>query len=181
METPSSFLALPRELRENIYLFLLSERHQIPMDPSQTGGRIEIASNTYFETQPPRPALLQLKLCSKQLHAEATDFIRLHQDSLSPQAHLDMLVVGAAIYPTWFYLPLTTTLDPTLDICFRVFSPQGWKEPFKEDADAVYRALWLLFRNLVFKGVYFSAPLENYTRRLNSKAYGFIYTSLTQA
>ena len=169
----SSLLALPRELRDKIYLFLLHEWRQPPEDPSHAGNRIEFSSDTYVETLTPKPALLQLKLCSTQLHAETTSIVKLHQASLSTTAHLDILVKGTAIYPTWLHLPLTPSLDGTIEISIRLFSPQGGIPPFAQDAASAYRSLWLLFRSIVFKGAYFYRTTRKLRTPLNIKCLRF--------
>ena len=161
----SHFLNLPRELRDQVYTFLLNEHHVPPEDPSQTNDR-NANSTTYFQVHSPRPALLQLKLTSKQLYTEATDTITRHTN-LNPipdPAHLDIMVKGSSLYPTWLHLPLAPHLHPKVNITLRLFESAGWGSEFNTGA---YRGLWSLFCALVFQGPCFnlntrglSSPLE---------------------
>jgi hypothetical protein len=162
--TVSHLLNLPRELRDHIYTFLLNEQHQPPEDPSQTGDRNANSSTTYFQLPSPKPALLQLKLCSKQLYAEVSDTITKNINPEPKPAHLDIMVKGSSLYPTWLHLPLTPHLHPTVNITLRLFESAGWGSEFNTGA---YRGLWSLFCALVYSGPCFdhnarglSSPLE---------------------
>jgi hypothetical protein len=160
----SFFLALPRELRDHIYLFLINDYRNPPDSPSHARDRSANSSSTYFEVQSPKPALLQLKLCSKQLYAEASDIISKHTSPDPGQAHLDIMVAGPTLYPTWLHLPLTRTLQPTIQVSLRLFSPAGWGTEFNNSA---YRGLWSLFCSLVFQGpCWYDSPHGSRTRGL---------------
>lgn len=145
----SHLLSLPRELRDNVYIFLLHEKRQAPEDPSQPGERDADSSTISYERCSPRPGLLQLKLCSKQIHSEVSDIILKHQDQLSPQAQLDIMVKGSILYPTWTFLPLKPNLYSKISVSLRLFESAGWGSEFNTSA---YRGLWSFFCSLVFQG-----------------------------
>lgn len=66
----ATLLGLPRELRDLIYACLLEGQRSVPRDPDDAGERDPKSSlpcTIYFEPRIPRPALLQLKLCNRQL------------------------------------------------------------------------------------------------------------------
>ena len=147
LETTSRLLNLPRELRDNVYLFLLTEARPAPEDPSDAGERDIYSSTTFFERGSPKPALLQLKLCSRQIYAETTETLSKHHDELEDHAELDIMVKGSAIYPSWTYIPLTCTLNPQINISLRLF--ESWEGGFNT---SVYRSLWSYFNHLVFNG-----------------------------
>lgn len=146
-EKISQFLALPRELRDNIYLFLINERRPAPEDPSNAGVRDVHSTKIFFEQCSPKPALLQLKLCSKQTYAETTKILDKYKYDWQYPACLDIMVKGLAIFPTWTSLPVTETLHSQVDISLRLF--ESWEGGFNT---SVYRSLWTYFNHLVFNG-----------------------------
>ena len=147
LHNTSHFLALPRELRDNVYLLLLEDQRPPPEDPSDAGERDIYSSTTYFEQRSPKPSLLQLKLCSHQINAEITELITKNDDELDDLAELDIMVKGSAIYPSWTYLPLSRRLNPQINISLRLF--ESWEGGFNT---SVYRSLWSFFNHLVFNG-----------------------------
>lgn len=158
---PASLLGLPRELRDHIYSYLLNEQRQPPEDPSHAGERTNQSSTIYFEKQSPKPALLQLKLCNRQLYHELTEIINRNINPETAQANLDIMIIGPKIYPTWLHLPLTPQLPETINISLRLFESTGWGSEFSTSA---YRGLWSLFWSLVFLG----PCLNHNTRGLNT-------------
>ena len=148
----SSFLRLPRELRDLIYIHLLGENRPPPEDPEHAGERDKnwhTPCTIYFEARSPKPALLQLKVCSRTVYHEINDILAQHITSDSGPAHLDIMVKGSSIWPTWISLPLTHHLDPTIHINLRLFEAKGWGSEFSTGG---YRGLWSLFWHLVFQG-----------------------------
>lgn len=148
----SSLLSLPRELRNIVYLDLIEEINFEPDDPDHAGERL-VNGTTYIQTQSPRPALLQMNLVSRQLHAEVQDTINQHVSSESEDlAHLDIMVKGPSIWPTWISLPLTQEFPSTVKVSLRLFEAKGYGAEFSIGA---YRCLWSLFNMLVFRGACF--------------------------
>jgi len=124
----------------------------VPRDPDDAGERDPKSSlpcTIYFEPRIPRPALLQLKLCNRQLHVEACEAIARHVPYDSGPAHLDLMVKGSSIWPTWRSLPVTPNLSPVIDVSLRIFEATGWGSEF---STGVSRALWNFFRLLVVHG-----------------------------
>lgn len=165
-EGDSRFLDLPRELRDNIYVFLIHESRPPSEDPSDAGKRDVYSSNTYYERCSPKPALLQLKLCSQQVYAETTEIIAKYDDELSVRPELDIMVKGSTIYPTWTFLPLihtlhTPALRPTISISLRLF--ESWEGGLNT---SVYRSLWSFFNHLVSNGPCFRPKYS--TKRLGT-------------
>ena len=119
-ENTSCFLQLPRELRDQIYVHLSQEHRQPPEDPLQAGERIA-NSSIHFEGRSPRPALLQFKLCSKQIYHEVSDILNALLKPEPDPAHLDIMVKDSRIYPTWLFLPLTRRLHPDIHVTLRLF------------------------------------------------------------
>ena len=148
----ATFLGLPRELRDIIYESLLNEQRRAPPDPDHAGDRNlngqAMSSSIFFDSISPKPALLQLKLCSWLVYDEVNYLLRKVTDSSGP-AHLDIMVKGSCIWPTWTMLPLTPRLDPIINISLRIFETTGFGSEFSTGA---YRALWSLFNLLVFHG-----------------------------
>lgn len=147
-ESPATFLGLPRELRDLIYLYLVQDTRTPPEDPDHAGQR-EFISKIYFEACSPRPGLLQLKLCSRQIYSEVSTTLAKHVTSDAGPACLDIMVKGSLIWPTWISLPNTRCLDPIVHIDLRLFEAKGWGSEFSTGA---YRALWSLFNLLVSQG-----------------------------
>lgn len=144
----TNLLSLPRELRDLVYLYLVLESRQPPNDPDHAGER-EFHSKINFEARSPRPALLQLKLCNRQIYAEVHDTLIKHASHDPDPARLDVMVKGSVIYPTWIFLPSTTCLHPIYDIDLRLFETRNRGSEFSTGA---YRALWSLFNLLVSRG-----------------------------
>lgn len=147
-ESPAAFLSLPREIRDLICFYLIHDTRARPRDPDHAGERV-FNSNIYFEAHSPRPALLQLKLCSKQLYHEVNHALARHLVYDSGPAHLDVMAKGSLIWPTWLSLPNTRRLDPIIHIDLRLFEAKGRGSEFSTGA---YRALWSLFNLLVSRG-----------------------------
>lgn len=150
--TSSTFLGLPRELRDIIYSSLLEERRLPPDDPEHSGPREpdwKTPCTIYFEAHSPKPALLQLKLVCQQVYSEVTETLMKPAVSVSGPAHLDVMIRDYYIWPTWLFLPLTTSLHPTVRISLRLCDAKGWGSEFSTGA---YRGLWPLINLLVFRG-----------------------------
>ncbi|KAK4610477.1 hypothetical protein CLAFUW4_14221 [Fulvia fulva] len=149
----SALLALSRELRDIVYHSLLNERKRPPEDPHHANDRTPTSQSSpgaiYYETQSPKPALLQLKLCCRQVSAEVQDLLAKHVVSHSGPGQLDIMVRGSSVWPTWIALPLASKLDPIIDIELRIFDTTGLGSEFSTGA---YRALWSLFNRMVFRG-----------------------------
>lgn len=144
----ATLLHLPRELRDLVYLYLVDDTRLPPNDPDHAGDR-EFHSKINFEASSPRPALLQLKLCCKQTYAEVQYALSKHASCYPRSAHLDVMVKGSVIWPTWISLPNSPQLLPTFDIDLRLFEAKNRGSEFSTGA---YRALWSLFNLLVSKG-----------------------------
>lgn len=160
----ASLLGLPRELRDLIFHNLLHHSTPPPKDPCHAGDRNPSTSSPctiYFEAHSPRPALLQLKLCSRQLYCEIHELTTKHVPLQTGPAELDIMIQGSSIWPTWTRLPVTTHLDPSIRITLRIFKAEGWDSEFSTGA---YRALWTFFRLLVYHG-----PCLNHATRALSK------------
>ena len=148
LETSPNFFDIPRELRDLVYCYLIDDVRLPPANPDQSGDRL-LTNKIYFQARSPRPALLQLKLCSKRTNAEVNDILAQYVQSDTDEAHLDVMVKGSLIWPTWIYLPVTRYLDPAIRIDLRLFEAVGWGSEFSTGA---YRGLWALFNALVSQG-----------------------------
>lgn len=144
----SAFLDLPRELRNIIYLNLLHQHQLPPEDPDQASSRLQHGT-TFYEARSPRPILLQMKLVCRLLCAEVDDVIQKKVPHSHGHASMDLMVKGPSIWPTWTFLPLTSTFPSTIRIRLRLFEAKGWGSEFSTGA---YRSLWSLFNLLVFRG-----------------------------
>ncbi|KXL48941.1 hypothetical protein M433DRAFT_456823 [Acidomyces richmondensis BFW] len=162
----ASILGLPREIRDLIYVQLLCTRTTPPKDPSRAGERdpnSSIPCTIYYQVHSARPTLLQLKLCSRQIYHEVRETIIKRLTCPYGQAELDIMLRGSSIWPTWVTLPVTPWLDPVIDVKLRIFEAPGGGSEFSTGA---YRALWTLFRLLVYHGPCFThnrgmtTPLE---------------------
>lgn len=148
----ADLLGLPREIRDLVYQLLLRETTEPPEDPDHAEGRKpnwHSPCTIYFEERSQAPALLQLKRCCRQLHVEVIDTLAKHVSYDSGTAHLDIMVKGSSIWPTWTSLPVTRNLDQTIFIDLRLFEAKGWDSEFSTGA---HRGLWSLFNLLVFRG-----------------------------
>lgn len=149
----SRFLSLPRELRDLIYEWLVDERRRRPENPDDAGERSPVSPTTpgsiVYESKSPKPAMLQLKLCNKQIYHEIHDTLKGHVNGDTGPTRLDIMVKGSAIWPTWIKLPATPYLDPTIQIDLRIFEATDFGSEFSTGA---YRALWSLFNRLIFRG-----------------------------
>ena len=71
-------------------------------------------------------------------------------EEVSASAHLDVMVKGTRIWPTWLYLPRTSHLSPTVHVELRYFDNRGQRG--SEFSTSAYRALWSLFNLLISHG-----------------------------
>jgi hypothetical protein len=159
----TSLLGLPRELRDIILLSLVCQTTPPPKNPDHAGPRESTTTSPctiYFSAASPRPALLQLKLCNRQLHAEVRDTLTKHGPSDPLRAQLDIMARGSCIWPTWTHLPVTPTLSPVLSIHLRIFealpssdrrAPVGLYH--SEFSTSAPRALYDLLQLLQHKGL----------------------------
>lgn len=149
----SLFLELPRELRDLVYEFLVDERRKPPESPDNAGERAPCSSTTpgsiVYESRSPKPAILQLKLCNRQIYTEVREILKTNVKSDTGPTTLDIMVKGSAIWPTWTVLPVTPRLDPTIQINLRIFEATDFGSEFSTGA---YRALWSLLNRLIFRG-----------------------------
>lgn len=148
----SALLELPRELRDLIFQQLLDIKEHLPENPDHAGSRDpnwQTPCTIYFEAHSPRPALLQLKLCNRQIHDEVCQILEKHADHETDPAHLDVMIKGSSIWPTWISLPPTRHFSSTVHITLRLFEAKGLGSEFSTGA---YRGLWTLFNLLVSRG-----------------------------
>lgn len=149
----SLFLELPRELRDLVYELLIYERRTPPENPDNAGERAPCSSTTpgsiVYEAKSPKPAVLQLKLCNRQIYTEVNEMLKTKVRTDIGPTHLDIMIKGSAIWPTWTALPVTPHLSPTIQINLRIFEATDFGSEFSTGA---YRALWSLFNRMIFRG-----------------------------
>ena len=138
----TSFLSIFPELRELIYIIILTSpdpspspsinrNNRIGSDPSSAGGRsqqvegeeikgLRECNNLYLSTLAPKIASIALLLCNWQIHSEISATI--NHLKLTKNLHYEIdceLGKEQTIYPTWLLIPVYLTCIPCIHVTFR--------------------------------------------------------------
>ncbi|KAF6816731.1 hypothetical protein CPLU01_13786 [Colletotrichum plurivorum] len=129
----ATLLSLPRELRDEIFLFALPDDRPAPESPAASLDRVELshadiggqqfyARRTSIFVEKKQPAIFpSLLLVNKQIHAEVLPLIQQHDANLV----LDIMYVKEwGWWPTWLSSPyLRRAHFSTLYVQIRIFDP----------------------------------------------------------
>lgn len=172
----SGLLRLPREIRDEIYQYLLAYTSEAPVNTSFAGPRLRIKDIMYPRSLGAVTSAINLALTNHQLYAEMQPAISPPPppspssltSRLSPPetADLDIMVKGFMYYPTWTYLPRLTRSKPfNLNVRLRIFSTESFlsNDGWPRQPGSGFRSLMHLLNMLVENG-----PAFYYTPSVHS-------------
>ncbi len=171
MASPSplpGILRLPRELRDEIYVYLIHARTEAPLYPSLPGKRLadDRISYEFSVPQCQHWRYSPLVWTNRQLRNEYFALI----SSLLASGHLlraevDIMVKGYLQWPTWTYLPpyLAPHIPFDLDVQLRVFSTEGFgsNDGWPRQPGTAFRDLTAMLNRFIHFGPYFFANKES--------------------
>src|SRR5450432_2841268 len=108
-----SFLNLPREIRNQIYFFLI----QLELDPPSPRDEsilqiyrvkekpLQSELDIYYEDLPLPLQYLNLSFTNSQIRSEVREAVRAVRDAGHLTYKLDLMVDGTSVYPTWLSIP----------------------------------------------------------------------------
>ena len=174
------FLSLPRETRDSILSFAISDpkppiedkRDRTP-HPRQDGVDHYMSSSwssnnficSLTQAEFYTPSSTSLLLTNHQLHAEVRDF--LHRTSLRYSLDI-MLVKGCRLWPTWTSIPAMSTRIDSVTVTLRVATPDSHPEKsfaFVERIDSfdfIARAFYNLLERFLKNG-----PISPFTEKFS--------------
>lgn len=126
-------LRLPRELRDEIYMYFLYTNTEPPPNPSYPGGRIITYAPQPGVRYPFAPLSYwrypSLVWTNRQIRSEYLDLISKLLFAGRARAELDIMFKGYLSWPTWTYLPtfLQRGWPFDLDVQLRIFSTEGFR------------------------------------------------------
>ncbi|KAL8872447.1 MAG: hypothetical protein Q9174_001917 [Haloplaca sp. 1 TL-2023] len=133
----SSFLHLPRELRDRIYDEVLDLSDPVPDMEASVQGRRALASTRRISITPklPSSASSSLRRCNRQISEEVFQMIRRRGASYSHglTSKLDLLLQGSEpgdrgnvkLFATWIALPAPMLYTNKVHVNVRVSNPEG--------------------------------------------------------
>lgn len=162
-----NILALSRELRDLIYIFVLNEADSPPpSSPADSGER----QQSYEEFDQcckvyPKPSVhircAALLLTNRQIHAEFAPWVARLKKSGPLRYKLDcMLYEQEAIYPTWLSVPALASCIDVVEVDFRLFGDSGgysggfmgeWESNYHGQSRMIW-GLWALLRRFLSRG-----------------------------
>ena len=156
----STFLSLPRELRDCVYLHFLNECIVVPPQTPEKANRYKSrfdvrTGKTCIPVSLDRPSIALLRCCHQTRHEIQELVQREDRNRKSPSIfRLDCMVVGRhAIYPTWILLPTIVTKVSRLEVDARIFEPE-YKDISWEFVVS-FRPFWQLLRLLLHYSPHF--------------------------
>lgn len=185
-DTSPRILHLPREIRDEIYFYLLDEYVDPPRYPMLAGNRTfnnegqhrdggaRLNSIRYPGDAPPinYPNLLKT---NRQIRSEVLDLINQRLGSESLTAELDIMFKGYQSWPTWSRFPMfvrpsalahsSDERQPSLNVTvsMRIFSTEGFKsnDGWPRQPGTNFRDLLMLLRQFLQYGPSFGQVVEN--------------------
>lgn len=161
-------LSLPRELRDQIYGYLLDAYRKVPISPLFPGprrfrrGKDGTLRDISYSTPSPDTGIIALSETSQQLHQEVLQVAHKPSRLDNLNAELDIMVKGYIMWPTWTTLPLLTSNDATLNINvnLRIFSTESFRENdgWPRQPGAAFRSLLTLLCQFIYNGASFKPP-----------------------
>lgn len=160
----ASFLTLPRELRDLVYLAVLSSPDPAPKSPQEASrDREQIsasAETSFFESCTDYPSKVipasssGLILTCRQVHEETQAAIATLKAKDELWYHLDCMIQDERrLYPTWLLIPAVTSDIDLATVDFRLFGDRGGDRSAFADTGSgpslmVWSLLSLLYRFL---------------------------------
>lgn len=171
MDLQPGLLRLPRELRDEVYYYIFSDRKAPPNGPNDVGSRVS-EGTLRFEDEHNRCPWFSTSLSRtcRQLRCETRDYISRHRTlSTDLKAELDLMFNHFTSYPTWLYVPpdITREAPHDLKVNIRIFSvytferydrianSDGWN---LGEMSAPFLDLLLLLKRFVRFGPFFNKP-----------------------
>lgn len=166
LPSPPSFLTLPRELRDEIYIsLLLQSKLPPPASPSEAGPLRKLAQFPFFihqrmyytDTLPPIPSLSLLSCCRQTRREVQATLGRkdLAERRRATVYELDCMVQDSNAWPTWTRLPGSLARVHMLEVNLRFFPSRAGRRP--ADGFRFRPVLYLLQRLLLYGARFCSA------------------------
>jgi hypothetical protein len=171
MSSLTGLLRLPRELRDEIYVYVFDDREVPPDNPSASGYPISEGTLRFQDSVSQRQLKkLSLAMTNRQLREEVIDYLSpLRKSKGERAAELDIMFEDYVSWPTWIYFPPEATREAPFDLSVRVrvFSVytftrydsvanhDGWN---LGDMSAPFLDLLLILKRLVRYGPSFRQP-----------------------
>ena len=190
----SNFLVLSRELRDLIYIFVLSTANNPPPSSPADSGERQLSDEETFQGSKiyfPYPVHISstaLLLTNHQIHAEFAACIARLKKSGRLRYKLDcMLYEEESIYPTWLSVPVLSERIDVLEVDFRLFgAPDGdahgymgyWKGDLIAPGPVVWSLLALLERFLKQGPDFLSCDRDERKIRLDTLVLNVLDTSV---
>lgn len=159
----SKLLQLPREIRDEIYSFILKAHTKPPSNPSFPGERIwrdDIAHPKHYSSW----RYSNLVWVNRQLRHEYFELVEKDSKNSQNKAELDIMSKGYVFYPTWVYLPPDLPGESPFDLTvnLRIFSTEAYRsnDGWPRQPGAGFRCLLRLLNQLVHHGPSFGHHLE---------------------
>jgi len=138
----SSFMSLPRELRDMVYVQFLEAHSPAPPSPSFAGRRIFRLDRVHedaalipqkdiaYPISIPQSSVHALLQVSRAIRSEVLELAdKRNQHSQPLPAELDIMATGYVLYPLWIRLPVLTSNKSALSVTVnvRIFSPEAFR------------------------------------------------------
>ncbi|KAF2718552.1 hypothetical protein K431DRAFT_287571 [Polychaeton citri CBS 116435] len=154
----SSFFTLPRELRDEVYGYLLPFSQPVPSLQSLARQTFE-ADSTHYAHRMCGNSIVPLALANRQIYFEVEDVTqRIATSKALSKVQLDVAMFGQRIFLTFTHLPFSPHFFPKaggparlnldMDVNLRVGDTSLF---FPEDANR-YQHLWLKLGEIFFEG-----------------------------
>ena len=122
----SSFLSLPRELRNAIYIATIHAPRDPPDSPDEAGSRYKEDCSSYWNRAvyypigpSSWPSHVSLALCNRQVRFEILEILNSERKRLT--CRLDCMLKQHALWPTWISYPGLPQKIHHLEMNFRLF------------------------------------------------------------
>lgn len=165
LPTAPTLLGLPRELRDQIYLYLIQKANtrKAPPSPPFAGKRQRGPDDIFYSLDRPINRWPSIALVNHQLLEEVRENVS-KQPSGKPAAELDLMAKGYCFYPTWTLLPgcIRRGQSVNLNVNLRIFSTEAFRtnDGWPRQPGAGFRTLLALLNNYLVSGPSLS-PVDN--------------------
>lgn len=164
----TTLLTLPRELRNEIYSYLLETFPlELPVDLFNSlrrkwrDGPDGVVRDILYPIPGPKAASLSLLLCNRQIAAEIREAAEQRYKSKRLTTELDICVRGYIVSPTWTFLVMPVPDEATLDVKveLRIVSTEGLarNDGWPRQPGVIFRSLLTLLDQFVHNGPLFVA------------------------
>ncbi|KAI6815693.1 hypothetical protein KC332_g10725 [Hortaea werneckii] len=155
--TTPTLLGLPRELRDQIYVYLIQQANtrKAPPSPPFAGKRHRGPDDIFYSLDRPISRWPNIALVNHQILKEVRENVS-KQPSGKPAAELDLMAKGYCFYPTWTLLPgcIRRGQAVNLNVNLRIFSTEAFRtnDGWPRQPGTGFRTLLALLNNYLVSG-----------------------------